>query len=651
MLICENGVHIVEHEDELPYELIGSEDIFVDVETKSGDKKKKATNPYHHCWIAGICLTTNRTTKAYYIPVGHYQGRNIAVDKVQDFMNQLIYRAKRWINHNIKFDAHVIDLCLKIDHDHVQLVCTQTLAKIIDSDRKYKGGYSLDILSEHWLGHDISRYEKALKPYLQDNNDYGAIPIDILGEYGGQDVITNKRLWKYIDQMCPDQCRQVWDMEIELTRCLFEMEQTGMLVNKDALQVVQLKTLAKMYEIDERIEKRVGRIIRPHVNDDVYQVLCGQHGLPVLERTPETEKGGGGNPSFNKATLKNYKVVPGAPIDLIDDLIAYRSLHTFESLFLTSFLKYATEDNRVHCSYNQSVATGRMSCKAPNFQQANKAAKELILCDPDYVILDLDYSQIEFRTIVHYIQDQPCIEAYLKDPDTDFHQWVADEVKIHRKPAKTVNFLMGYGGGEDLLVENLVGISELVDPIYQEVMRLVDEGKIQKDMVETTFQYLATARGKEVYDSYHARLPGLKQTSRDAMNAAKARGYVFNLAGRRRHLPAAVAHIAFNTINQSSAADIQKERTIAVWKYCKPRGIKLAASVHDNTVFFVPKELATYQTRLEIAAVMENPAIKLDVPIRTAGGYSEKNWLDAATKEDKIPREEIEAEWKLTGVA
>ena len=69
------------------------------------------------------------------------------------------------------------------------------------------------------------------------------------------------------------------------------------------------------------------------------------------------------------------------------------------------------------------------------------------------------------------------------------------------------------------------------------------------------------------------------------------------------------------------------------------------ASVHDNTLFKVPKELATYETHRDLACIMEHPRVKLSVPLRTAGGYSDKNWLAASKMEDKIPYEEIQAQW------
>ncbi len=645
MIVCENGVHIVETEEEMPFHLVGCKDIYMDAETKSGSPKLKSVNPYHNCWLAGLCVTADDCKTAYYIPVGHYSGRNIALDVVVKFTDALLKNCERWINHNIKYDAHVIDLCLGVNYEHVDLVDTVTLAKVIDSDRKHKGGYSLAALAKSWLREDILKYEHKLEPYKVNNMDYGSIPIDILGEYGGQDVITNRRLFAYQCAVLPDQCKAVAATEVELTRVLFDMERNGVKVDPTQLKITQLKTMYRLSVIDEALAKAVGRPIAANTSDDCYDVLCNQYGLPVLEFTEKTSKGGGGNPSFSKHVLKNYLVVPGAPLGIVKLMLEYRKLSTFNSLFLNSFLKYEI-NGRIHCNYNQSVATGRMSCKAPNFQQADASAKELVVADEGESLLDLDYCQIEFRTIVHYIQNQRCLQAYKDDPDTDFHTWVKNMVGIHRRPAKTVNFLMGYGGGRDLLVQQLMTISELVEPIKQKLDNLVLKGDIPDSAVKRLFTLAAKERGEAVYDKYHDTLPELKPTSYQASQAARNRGYVFNLAGRHRHLPKSHAHLAFNSINQSTAADIQKERTVAVYKYCKANGIKPLASVHDSTLLSVKTDGADFSTMADIAAIMENPRVRLDVPLRASGGYSANNWLEASKTDSTVPVKEIEVRWE-----
>lgn len=642
MIEVENpAIKVLSDESELPVHLIGSKTIYLDLETLSGSETTTSTNPWHNCWIAGICLTADDCKEAYYIPIGHYKGRNLNSEVVASFLTGLFRQATSWVNHNIKYDAHVLNNCLNINPEHVELIDTSTSAKIINSDMLHSGGYGLKHLSKAWLNESISFASDPMAPYLVKNKDYGKVPIDILGAYGAQDVITNRRLHKFIEYRMPDDCRSIWGTEIELTRALFDMERTGLKVDRQQVLETQLKTIYRMNQLDEKLNKILGRPIRAHTSEDCHEILCGRYGLPVLEWTEKTEKGGGGNPKFDKHVLSNYLLIPNSPTEVIKLILEYRELHTFETLFLSSFLRFE-KNGRIHCNYNQIVRTGRMSCGSPNFQQANKAAKDLIGVDDGYELLDLDYSQIEYRTIIHYIENERCLAAYKENPDTDFHSWVKDMCRIHRRPAKTVNFLMGYGGGKATLVKQLMKIEELVGPLK----RKVDSMGLPDKQAESMFILAAKKRGEEVYDLYHNALPELKPTSYAATDAAKARGYVRTEGGRRRHLPSKFAHLAFNAVNQGTAADIQKERTVAAWKYCKKKGIQLNASVHDNTLFSVPKEGANFQTRAELSAILENPRIRLKVPVRTAGGYSSKSWLDASKQEGSIPVETIAECWK-----
>ena len=118
MIECKNGVKIVECESELPVELIGSKYIFLDLETTSRDPKLKSVNPWHNCWIAGICVTADEHRGSWYIPIGHAHGRNLDREVVIEFLTKLFNEATHWVNHNIKYDAHALenDLCLFFDH-------------------------------------------------------------------------------------------------------------------------------------------------------------------------------------------------------------------------------------------------------------------------------------------------------------------------------------------------------------------------------------------------------------------------------------------------------------------------------------------------------------------------------------------------------
>jgi len=470
--------------------------------------------------------------------------------------------------------------------------------------------YGLDHLSRDWLKKDISHHERLMKPYLKNNKDFGWIPTDIMAHYGTDDVYTTRELHKYILQHTPDECSRVCDIEDRMTKALYHVERSGMNINVVEVQSTQLKTLYRMSQIEEELERVLGFAIKASSDEDCFDVLCNMHGLPVIAWTDA------GSPSFDKHALRSYKTYPGAPIEVIDLMLEYRRLSTFNSVFLSTYLDLNI-DGVLHPSYNQTVRTGRMSCMKPNMQQLMPEAKELIIPRPGHVLVSADYSQIEYRLIVHYIRDMDAIAAYSENPDQDYHQWVADLCGVKRKPAKTINFLMGYGGGKRKLISALS-----VDP---DVVGSIEAG----DPIE--FKRLAESRGEDIYNTYHAKMPGLKHTSREAEVLCRQRGYVKNLYGRRRHLPADHARKAFNTVNQSSAADLMKERMLELMKRYEVIG-----SVHDEIIITMPADAYDEETRKDIACILETPSVSLRVPIRTGVGSSSTNWKNASENSSPV---------------
>jgi DNA polymerase-1 len=637
MIEFDNGGRLVQSLSELP-DLAGAKDVYADFETSSGNPKLSSLNPWHHCAVAGLAITVDDVKGSWYVPVGHEFGGNVDEDPVIEWWCNIIDKAERWINHNVKYDAHVSANAWGVLAE-CSLVCTLTLAKIIDSDRIVRGGYSLEALSDGWLHEDINKYKDSLKPYLDKNKDFGRIPFDVVGEYACQDVLTGRRLFKYEDARCPDQCRRVWDEEIALTPVLFEMERNGIGVSPQDLQIKELKLMNEMLKIDEELTEITGRSFRPHVNEDCFDVLCNQYGLPVLGWTNEDKPDKQSNPSFDKKALAQYRAHPYAPQEVVKRIQRYRKINTLNNFFVKPYQDLQI-DGVLHPSYNQAVRTGRLSSKEPNAQQLSPEAKELVHPRKGNSFLSLDYSQIEFRLIVHYIKDADAIKAYNEDPDTDFHSWVALMCEIARSPAKNVNFCMGYGGGKKKLITMLAQNMELVGALKTHVDKLVTDGKIDEGQQMSVFNLLCQRRAEKVYNKYHATLPSLKTTSWRAANACKSKGYVFNLYGRHRHLPEKASHRAFNSLNQSSAADLMKERTVAVAKMCKGTPIMLVSSVHDETLFEGPSEIIEDpRTIRDLVLCLEDPQVELRIPIRVSAGLSRETWKQASKEAIVLDRD------------
>lgn len=649
---------------------IGAKRLYLDVETTSFEHDSYGNKPYAGHRLCGYAVTWDDHPSAYYIPIRHKMPHwNVELEPALRLLHDLVSTAEEWCNANVKFDAHFCAVDGAEFGPKTRLVDLTTRAKMIDSDRIFsgKGGYGLDVLARDWLDLPISAKDNAVQSYLanfRNGNkackDYAVVGADLLGDYACHDVLAARRLDIYERRVQPALLNHVWEIETLLTPVLYDIEKKGMRVNVAALQATQFMIMTELNAIAEVLHSETGLSIVPHKSADCYELLVNHFGLPVLEFTEE------GNPSFNAEALNKYCVHPDVITNpkrthILKLLERYRDRHTLLTVFVEPYLEQQV-NGILHPDYNQLIRTGRMSCKQPNAQQLSHDAKEFIEPDPGCAFLSADQSQIEFRCIVHYINDIECVNAYLQDPDTDFHTWVAKECGIPRKPAKTVNFMVGYGGGKKKVISQLAQNKDLVSSLVEQARTQLEDPneryrceqiyrirhKLERtaevavdDLQRDLFEFLCTQRGEHVYETYHNRLPGIRIESDRAYHAALSRGWVKTVQGRMRHLPPKAAWRAFNSVCQGSAADFMKDVTVKLAPRYNPEvralGLELVAQVHDENLLHGDREITRDPATIKLVAnIMEAPTIPLRVPLRIGAGWSDKNWAIASGDEGKL---------------
>lgn len=622
-----------------------AKELFLDIETIRvfDHKKHGGMYPWKGDKICGIAATVDNDPRAVYVPIRHTgpsgDRYNLPLDNVLRWLKDCITGCEEWINHNIIFDAMLCAVGDGIEFD-CRLIDTLTLSKVHDSDRM---GHSLKDLCRDWLGYDTSS-EDQLKMLLKEmkTKSYADIPVDKLGVYASDDVLMNRKLYRYLQEYRPTELAATWETEALLTPILFDMEFQGLKFDPQECKVQSYQCLTKMINSSTVIEEIAEREFT-NSTQCIFDILINQFDLPVL-MTKKEKKGGRmvdtGRPTFDKYALAMYQIHPlvasdSKLVELIDAILEYRTESQHKSLFLDSFLLLGDDNSLIHPSYTQVVRTGRMSCSRPNAQQQNERSKALIHPKDGYGFISCDYSQIEFRLIGHYIQDQQIIDAYRKDITTDFHQWVADLLHVKRKAGKTLNFGMAYGAGEPKVTKELSGNPDIIAEVSLAVRGLVENGTIDRSQMKQTFERLCQEHASKCYRAYHEKIPGIKNTAKRAASVCKQRGYVFNAYGRRRHLPERASYKAFNTIIQGCAMDIMKEGMIKLSprynKKSRDIGLRLAANVHDDCTSEVPLEvLNDPSVHKFIRDILENPSIKFRVPILTGLGISSKNWAEAS---------------------
>lgn len=627
-------VMLVETESELPR--LSGHRLYKDMETTSGDDNVKAFDPWAGHRIAGAAVTSDSTPDvAWYIPLRHrvLGAPNISLDAYHRWSHDILESHDEWRNNNVKFDAHFEAAeCVELK----QLLAKKSFVdiivgcKMLDSDRGFgRGTYELDSLSLDFLGVDISDGVSEIDKYLHaiKSKDYGALPMDLVAPYAGTDVFVSRALDLHVDQNLPSDCKCIWSIERALTPVMFDVEQRGMhVIDQIDLRKRNVLVMTEMLALAEMLHKVADFPLRPNVTDDLHELICVQWGFPVISRTEK------GNPSFDAKALKLYAALPEMQEEpyktAMSGILRYKKLETLRSLFIEPYMQMA-RDGLLHPKYNQCVRTGRTSCSDPNAQQLSVEAKELINCLEGRALLAFDYSQLEYRGIAHFIKDERIIGAYLANPDTDFHQSVAELCGIARRPAKNVNFGAAYGMGIEKTLEMLAMNEDIINSVAEATT--VEQKKL-----------LIRARANEVYDGYHANMPTLKPTMKRAERICKQYGYSKTAHGRRRHLDKKFAWLAFSATCQGTGADICKERMVATssryWDWARDNDVNQIAMIHDELLHDVPADFINDPRNIAtIAYAMEELEVPLRVPMRVEATVSTTTWAACKNKDAKRP--------------
>ena len=148
------------------------------------------------------------------------------------------------------------------------------------------------------------------------------------------------------------------------------------------------------------------------------------------------------------------------------ELLEYRGYDKVIKAFGQKLLQRINpKTKRLHPSFRQIIRTGRMSCSGPNLQQIpakgsgpGTKIRECFVAPAGYKLLVADYSQCELRILAELSQDPVMMNAYIKG--IDLHTDTASRIwgipfdkvpKAQRSIAKTINFLLVYGGGPSTL--------------------------------------------------------------------------------------------------------------------------------------------------------------------------------------------------------
>ena len=136
--------------------------------------------------------------------------------------------------------------------------------------------------------------------------------------------------------------------------------------------------------------------------------------------------------------------------EFLRDIVRHNSIDTYLNTFVTGIEQHTNSNDYLHPKFMQCVtATGRLSSRDPNFQNQPRGTtfpirKAVISRFNNGKIMEMDFSQLEFRTAVFLAQDKQGMKDIANG--VDVHQYTADVIGCSRQDAKAHTFKPLYGG-------------------------------------------------------------------------------------------------------------------------------------------------------------------------------------------------------------
>ncbi len=275
----------------------------------------------------------------------------------------------------------------------------------------------------------------------------------------------------------------------------------------------------------------------------------------------------------------------------IEGLLELRKSEKLEKTYIQG-TKSAIEyngNNKIYVDFRfDGTSTGRLSCAAYSAKEdmgvsfhtlpreTKHNIRSIFVAPQDKVFITVDYSAMELRVLAHIAKEKVMQKAFIEG--ADLHTYTAELLfnkkkisKEERQIAKTVSFLIVYGGGAFNLSETM-GIP--------------------------------FRRAEKIIENYRNVYPGIFGYMEHVNNFIRQNHYAYTIFGRRRNLPDVTSsdqgvvnralRQGLNFTIQSTASDILLCGLLGCCKEFTSRGLdaRPVATVHDSLeVICSPKDL------------------------------------------------------------
>ena len=522
--------------------------------------------------------------KAYYVPISHsYLGVGEQVLKEDAKESLLKLMNFNIVGQNLKYDFAI--LYKNFDFKNLKVFGdTMLLSWLVNPNLSA----SLDNMAKRYFSHDMVKFKDVVKK----GENFSSVTIEEASKYASEDAWMTLKLYNYLlPKLNPKLADEAREVEYPFVNTLLKMEEIGIELDTEFFKTLLLDANRSITELTKEIYTLSGSEFNINSTKQLGVILFENLGLKTGKKT---KTGYSTDEKVLNSLIDEHKI--------IKKLLEYREIYKLRSTYIEPLLKLALKDEkrRIYTSFLQTgTSTGRLSSKNPNLQnipvrtKLGRQIREGFVAKSGYVLIGIDYSQIELRLLAHFSKDKALMDAFIEGKDIHLETakkiFGQEDAKDKRNIAKSINFGLLYGMGARKL-------SETIDVSQKEA--------------------------KEYIENYFASFPTVKNYLLKIQDGAKKDGFVETLLGRRRYfdyeganafLRASFERESVNALFQGSASDLMKLSMNKISNELENEDARMLLQIHDELIFEVEKSKADEFSK-SAKKIMEE-IYKLEVPL------------------------------------
>jgi DNA polymerase-1 len=457
---------------------------------------------------------------------------------------------------------------------------------------------SLDNMAKRYFSHEMVKFKDVVKK----GENFSSVTIEEASKYASEDAWMTLKLYNYLlPKLNPKLVDEAREVEYPFVNTLLKMEAIGIELDTEFFKTLLQDANKTITELTKEIYTLSGSEFNINSTKQLGVILFENLGLKTGKKT---KTGYSTDEKVLNSLINEHKI--------IKKLLEYREIYKLRSTYIEPLLKLALKDEkrRIYTSFLQTgTSTGRLSSKNPNLQnipvrtKLGRQIRKGFVAKSGYVLVGIDYSQIELRLLAHFSKDRALMDAFIEGKDIHLETakkiFGEESAKEKRNIAKSINFGLLYGMGARKLAET-------IDVSQKEA--------------------------KEYIENYFASFPTVRNYLIEIQDGAKKDGFIETLLARRRYfdyeganafLKASFERESVNALFQGSASDLMKLSMNKISNELENEDARMLLQIHDELIFEVKEQKA--QEFAKSAKKVMQEIYKLLIPLECSVSIA-PNW-------------------------